>query len=300
MIGLLLLACAGSSPPEASAELVQGERLDLGASLAGRTIGVENPITLPDAEGRYVILEAIRSADWCPVCVGQIRQWQEQTEALEDAGAVLYVLTPDRPEALAAGIEKNQLSATIIPVDKSLWAEWGITNLEKDKLPHPSTFVVDPTGMVVFAETNEDYNLRADPSQVVAAVESLRAGDEVASQSEDAPSEGPKWDGAFQLQTSTVDEGVQLSIEVREGFHVYGKKEEIARPLEVRVDGQPDVDVEIPDGERHEFPLGVVWVVEGTVDLLVPVTPPASGELDLQLCTDTACSPPVTMPWSVQ
>ena len=296
----LLLACAGNSAPEASAELVQGERLDLGASLAGKTLGVENAITLPDAEGRYVILEAIRSADWCPVCVGQVRQWQEQTEAIEAAGAVLYVLSPDRPDALAAGIEKNALTATIIPVDKSLWAEWGITNLDKDKLPHPSTFVVDPAGMVVFAETNEDYNLRADPSEVIAAIASMRAGEEVARKAGHEPNEGPNWDGAFQLHSSKVDEGVRLRIEVREGFHVYGKKEEIARPLEVRVDDQPEVVVAIPDGERHEFPLGVVWVVEGTVDLLVPVTPPASGELDLQLCTDTACSPPVTMPWSVQ
>jgi hypothetical protein len=231
-----------------------------------------------------------------------VREWDAQLGNLDAANAVLLVLTPDRPEPLAKAIEKHDLKSTLIPIDKSLWAEWGITNLDEDKLPYPSTFVVGPDGLVVFAETNENYKERTPPERVLAALTAINSGGDalLPAGAEPGVTKGPDWDGAFQVQTSTVEGGINIHIDVRDGFHIYGAKEEISRPLWVSVDGREDVEVFIPDGERKEMEFGVAWVITSEVDLLVPVEPPASGLLDVQLCTSGACSPPVTLPWSVQ
>jgi len=231
-----------------------------------------------------------------------VRAWDEELDALEAANAVLYVLTPDRPEPLAAAIAKHELRSPVVPIDKSLWVEWGITNRANDKLPHPSTFIIDPDGVVVYAQTFENYRERNLPSDVVAILMTLQAGGDAPTPDATAstPSQGPQWDGALQLRAVAVEGGINLHLDLREGFHVYGAKEEISRPLYVTVDGRTDVRVHIPDGERKEFELGVVHVLKDEVDLFVPVAPPASGMLDVQLCTDGACSPPVTMPWTVE
>ena len=231
-----------------------------------------------------------------------MRAWDQELEALEAANATLYVLTPDRPEPLAAAIARHDLKSPILPIDKSLWAEWGITNRSNDKLPHPSSFIIDPDGVVVYAQIFEDYRERNLPSDVVATLVSLQAGGD-APPTEDTPSEpsqGPQWDDALQLRAEAVDGGINLHLDIREGFHVYGAKEEISRPLYVTVDGRDDIQVHIPDGEQKEFALGVVHVLKDEVDLRVPVDPPASGTLDVQLCTDGACSPPFTMSWTVE
>jgi hypothetical protein len=59
---LAVLACTGPSPSTSMPE--QGERLSVGMDLTGTTFGVgETAVTLP-IEGKYTILEAVRTADW--------------------------------------------------------------------------------------------------------------------------------------------------------------------------------------------------------------------------------------------
>lgn len=59
---LALMACTGPSPKTSMPE--QAERLSVGMDLTGTTFGVgEAAVTLP-IEGKYTILEAVRTADW--------------------------------------------------------------------------------------------------------------------------------------------------------------------------------------------------------------------------------------------
>lgn len=41
---------------------------------------------------------------------------------------------------------------------------------ESWQLPIPATFVVDPGGTIVFASADPDYTVRAEPSEILAAI----------------------------------------------------------------------------------------------------------------------------------
>jgi peroxiredoxin len=41
---------------------------------------------------------------------------------------------------------------------------------ESWQLPIPATFVVDPDGTIVFASADLDYTVRAEPSEILAAI----------------------------------------------------------------------------------------------------------------------------------
>ena len=58
----LLLACSG---PSSSSDLPeQKERLSIGMNVAGTRFGVGSTVVTLPTEGRYTVLEAVRSADW--------------------------------------------------------------------------------------------------------------------------------------------------------------------------------------------------------------------------------------------
>jgi hypothetical protein len=231
-----------------------------------------------------------------------VRDWDKLEADVAAAGAVVYVLTTDAPEVVANAARKKKLTTPIHTVTPALWASWGLANPRKDKLPHPSTVVIGPDGTVRQRITHVDYRKRADASAVLAA---LGAGSELraAEPERDAEPSTPApidWDGALVLSVVPADRGVTLVLTVAPGFHVYGAKEKTARPLAVRIDGETG-KTRIPPGDRKDLGpgVGVAWVLEGEIRLTVPVKGDApSGELDVQLCTEGACSAPVTRTWS--
>lgn len=103
--------------------------------------------------------------------MAQVRRWEEQTDALEALDAKLVILTPDSPRKAELARKKHGLSAELTPVDPEVWASWGIDNPSRGKLPHPTTFVLNASGEVVFVETHVDYKQRSEPARVL---ESLR------------------------------------------------------------------------------------------------------------------------------
>jgi len=224
------------------------------------------------------------------------------------AGARVVVLTPDRPAVAAAMVESKGFTTPLLPVDKALWQAWGLENPSKPKLPHPGTLLVAPDGTLVARWTHINYKVREDPGGVLARLSEHRGGAPIAREDPSAaptPTVGegaPDWDSAAELTAVRAGGAVELTLTVAPGFHVYGAKEPNARPLAVRVDGQPEVAVTIPEGERRTLgALGESWVLEGRITLTVPIAEGAdSGELDLQLCTDGACSMPETRAWSIK
>jgi hypothetical protein len=213
---------------------------------------------------------------------------------------MLYVLTTDSPAAVADHAENRGLQSPIATVDRELWARWGIANPKKPRLPHPTTLVVSPDGTVLRVETHENYRERTDPAEIVAQLGALVPPENPPT----APSKEPDWEHAARLSATQTATGAQLSLEIQSGFHAYGTRETIGRPLAVRVDGHPEAKVPIPTGEIKVLGggQGETWVLEGTVilDVAVQSTGPLTGELDLQLCTDTSCSRPTTWNWSAE
>jgi hypothetical protein len=233
-----------------------------------------------------------------------VRDWDRIEADVERAGARLLVLTADSPDVARGAAKRAKLRATLVPVDASLWVRWGLANERRTGLPHPSTVVVAPDGTIIDRETHTNYKVRAEPAAVLDRITAHRVSGSLAPTAVEEPDdEGPDWDGALRVTATLTDGGAALDLRVAQGFHVYGAAERTARPLNVRIDQQPDVLVPIPQGERKELGggLGESWVLSGSVRLEVTTEAPGgvlSGELDVQLCTESACSAPATRRWS--
>lgn len=220
------------------------------------------------------------------------------------------MLTADEPELLRRVIPKKELRGTFVPVEPELWARWGLTNPRREGVPYPSTIVVAPDGTIVLRETHVNYKVRARPELVLARIAEHRASGRIASIGQAArPAPGPvdvelDWDGALTVSAVARPGGLDLTLRIADGFHVYGTREENARPIGLRLDGHPGLPVSLPEGQRKDLgdALGEAWVLTGTQVLrldLAELPPTAAGELDVQLCTDSACSRPRTLRWSL-
>jgi hypothetical protein len=233
-----------------------------------------------------------------------VRDWDRVEAEVEAVGARLLVLTADSPEVARASVKRAKLRATLVPVAASLWVRWGLVNERRSGLPYPSTVVVAPDGTIVDRETHVNYKVRAEPAVVLDRITAHRRSGALAEGAATDPADdGPDWHGALQVTATRTDDGAVLELRVRAGFHVYGAGERTARSLQVRVDEQPEVLVPIPQGDRKELGggLGESWVLSGSVWLEVTTGPQVgalSGELDVQICTQSACSAPATRRWS--
>ncbi len=245
-----------------------------------------------------------------------MRDWDEQLDEAAAAGIAIYALTTDTAEVLAKVVPERGYKTPLATVKPEQWADWGLANPERPALPWPSTLIVGPDGALLGRVTHTDHTARADPAAVLVQVASYKLGGAQTAASQGASQGASKgatkpakkgpidWDSAASLQTARTDAGATLTLSVVDGYHVYGAKESISRPLAVRVTDHPELAVPIPDGEKKVLSeaLGEAWILAGEIALPVALDAegPIAGELDLQICTDTVCSMPRTWSWEAK
>jgi peroxiredoxin len=164
--------------------------------------------TLPDALGRPVRLADLWQrgplvllfyrGGWCPYCNLELRAWQKRLPELQRLGASLVALSPQTPDNSMSTAEKNELAFPVLS-DSALAASdaFGVTftlppelvelygRVGNDlpvlngngqwALPLPATYVIDRDGRIVFAHVEADYRERAEPDQVLRALEAMTA-----------------------------------------------------------------------------------------------------------------------------
>ncbi|WP_246114710.1 peroxiredoxin-like family protein [Rubripirellula tenax] len=130
---------------------------------------------------------------WCPYCNIQLRAMQQNMDKIENAGAKLVVLTPELPEKAKETAEANDLGIValhdqgnavarkyglvfdlpeaIIPAyrDKLKLPEYNGNHAME--LPLAATYVIDRSGKITYAFLDADYKNRAEPADVIKAVE---------------------------------------------------------------------------------------------------------------------------------
>lgn len=95
-------------------------------------------------------------------------------------------------------------------------------------------------------------------------------------------------------------------MDIKEGYHAYGTKEETARPLGISIlsangwktAGSPN----IPAGKEKKLQIGKVFIVEGEVSLSQKVVDGLGnieGSVQVQICTDTMCDRPKNLPFEI-
>lgn len=132
---------------------------------------------------------------WCPYCNIQLQAMQKELKNIEGAGAKLVVLTPELPEKAKATAEKNdvdfvalhdkdnqtakkyglvfQLPEPIVPMYRDRIKLADQNGTEAMELPLSATYVINKQGIITYAFLDADYKKRAEPSDVLKAVQAL-------------------------------------------------------------------------------------------------------------------------------
>ena len=133
---------------------------------------------------------------WCPYCNLALRSLQKSQSDVEAAGATLVAISPETQDKASETRDKDELSYFVLsdPGNK-LAAQFGLAFTldpalqEKYKgfgaglpewngdeswtLPLPATYVVDQQGKVRWRFVDVDYTKRAEPAEIVAAVQAI-------------------------------------------------------------------------------------------------------------------------------
>jgi peroxiredoxin len=205
--GLSALTDELGVPPDVS-DLITRElgAIEHGGTAPGLSVGDEAPdFELPDATGRPVrlaellrvgpVVLAFYRGEWCPYCNLTIRTWQERLGDLAKAGGQLVAITPQKPTNAVSLTEKHELAFPVLsdesqdvirayrlrfdlpPQLKELYGNaWGLDLTEQNadgswSLPVPGTFVIDQDRRIRFAFVSADYRVRAEPDDVLAALQ---------------------------------------------------------------------------------------------------------------------------------
>jgi len=143
----------------------------LRASYRGRDITL-----IEDFAGRNgTVFIASRSLDWCPYCMRQMIQLQQQRAQFEAAGIGLVAMTYDPPQLQQAFIDRHGITIALLSdTDGLSFKTLGILNEQYRRgeseygIPHPGMIVINPQGEVVGKLFLEDYSVRVDAAAALA------------------------------------------------------------------------------------------------------------------------------------
>ncbi|MGD3106447.1 peroxiredoxin-like family protein [Streptomyces sp. YGL11-2] len=198
--------------PDAAREVMERAGRELAASgQAGRArqVGERAPaFGLPSATGTTVSLDALLAAGpvvltfyrgaWCPYCNIALRALQERHAEITARGARLVAVSPQIPDESLSLIEKHGLAFDVLSdVGSDTATRYGLSfDLPDDlaavyesfgfdlqrvngghprTLPLPATYVIDRGGIIRWAFIDTDYTARAEPADILAALDTLEA-----------------------------------------------------------------------------------------------------------------------------
>lgn len=160
-------------------------------------------IALPNAQGEAVNIQevlknnkvvlAFYRGGWCPYCNLELKALQEKLPEIEAKGAKLIAITPEAPDNSLSTTEKNELSFDILTDANNevaralglvyelpenlvnLYKQFGIDlaqsqGMQSNELPIAATYIVNQNGSIAYDFIEEDYKLRAEPSEIVASL----------------------------------------------------------------------------------------------------------------------------------
>ncbi|WBO68966.1 peroxiredoxin-like family protein [Streptomyces camelliae] len=159
-------------------------------SVTGQTVALEGLI----AEGP-VVLTFYRGA-WCPYCNIALRALQQHHTDITARDARLVAVSPQIPDESLSLAEKHSLTFDVLSdIGSDTAKQYGLAfDLPDDlaavyeklgfdlqrvndghprTLPLPATYVIDREGVIRWAFVNSDYTKRAEPSDIIAALDAL-------------------------------------------------------------------------------------------------------------------------------
>ena len=131
---------------------------------------------------------------WCPVCNKHLGSLQDSLKLIEDLGARVIAISPEKPEYLDKMAEKTNATFTLLydegykiadaydvtfkPTGMQLFTYNTLLggNLKKthsdesQRLPIPATYIVNQEGKIIWKQFDPDYKKRASVSDIIKAL----------------------------------------------------------------------------------------------------------------------------------
>lgn len=135
---------------------------------------------------------------WCPVCNKHLAQIQDSLKLIEEAGARVIAISPEKPDYLEVMAEKTGAEFTLlydegyriadsydVTFKPSATALFTYNNVlgaklkethsdDSQRLPIPATYIISPDGKIAWRQFDPDYKKRSNVADIMQALESIQ------------------------------------------------------------------------------------------------------------------------------
>lgn len=192
-----VLALMNTTNEELIAQHIKDNALQIGQKVESFSLANhkgEN-IELADLLKKGPVIISFYRGGWCPYCNLELKALNDYLPQFKTQSAQLVAISPQLPDETISTAQKNDLEFDVLSdvsnkvaeqfgllftLDEriqALYTQFGIDfehyyGDKSFKLPLPATYVINQEGIITYAFLNEDYTLRAEPTDIMAALES--------------------------------------------------------------------------------------------------------------------------------
>jgi len=192
-----VLALMNTTNEELIAQHIKDNALQIGQKVENFNLANHNGenIELADLLKKGPVIISFYRGGWCPYCNLELKALNDYLPQFKTQSAQLVAISPQLPDETLSTAQKNHLEFDVLSdVSNKLAEQFGLlftlderiqalyTQFGIDfehyygdksfKLPLPATYVINQQGVITYAFLNEDYTLRAEPFDVMTALES--------------------------------------------------------------------------------------------------------------------------------
>ena len=198
LIGLFSFLTIGISAQEyRSAEEAEGLQIGVNAPLFEAQQADSSIFSLGETLKNGPVVMIFYRGFWCPVCNKHLSNIQDSLKLIEETGAKVIAVSPEKPEYLDVMAQKTGADFTLLydedykiadaydvsfkPSATTLFTYNTILGAklkkthsdDSQRLPIPATYIVAPNGKIVWRQFDPDYKNRSNVSDILKAVESI-------------------------------------------------------------------------------------------------------------------------------
>jgi len=192
-----VLALMNTTNEELIAQYIKDNALQIGQKVENFSLANHNGenIELADLLKKGPVIISFYRGGWCPYCNLELKALNDYLAQFKTQSAQLVAISPQLPDETLSTAQKNDLEFDVLSdisnkvaeqfgllftLDEriqALYTQFGIDfehyyGDKSFKLPLPATYVINQEGVITYAFLNEDYTLRAEPTDIMAALES--------------------------------------------------------------------------------------------------------------------------------
>lgn len=192
-----VLALMNTTNEELIAQHIKDNALQIGQKVENFSLTNHNGenIELADLLKKGPVIISFYRGGWCPYCNLELKALNDYLPQFKTQSAQLVAISPQLPDETLSTAQKNDLEFDVLcdvsnkvaeqfgllfTLDEriqALYTQFGIDfehyyGDKSFKLPLPATYVINQEGVITYAFLSEDYTLRAEPIDVMTALES--------------------------------------------------------------------------------------------------------------------------------